>query len=150
MHIQYLTDTLTQKTNRFIKDKLSLHTDWHQDCGCTTRRAQRSHIWLPRMFKLIRDSYMCTSRQMLAIICRTSWGQTPFLQFQWSHKRQCPSLLFVFFITQNGQKSIKKCKWAPQLVYIINFIQIPKKNQKPKQHRSFRCKSGKHARHVAL
>lgn len=130
IHIQYLVDTymLTQRTNRSIKGKASLRADWHQQGGYTISHAQRSQIWLPRMSEQTYSGFTHVHIKTDACNYLQNFRRAnAFCNFN-GHANDGAHLPSSFRLARNGRKSIKKCKWRPQLVYIINFIHNTSKN----------------------
>lgn len=96
-----------------------------------------------------RNLIMCCMQHMrrqmfTAIKGRTFRGALPFQRRVWWR----PSLICASSsreYTQNRPKSIKKCKWSPQIVYIINFI-----HNSQEKYGSFQYKLAKQTRWDAL
>lgn len=86
----------------------------------------------------------CKDRCVQQLSAELSGGALPFQRHVWRR----PSLICASSAreyTQNRPKSIKKCKWSPQIVYIINFI-----HNSQEKCGSFQYKLAKQTRRDAL
>lgn len=87
---------------------------------------------------------MCEGRCLQQLRAELSGGALPCQRRVWRR----PSLICASSsreYTQNRPKSIKKCKWSPQIVYIINFI-----HNSQEKYGSFQYKLAKQTRWDAL
>lgn len=87
---------------------------------------------------------VCKDRCLQQLSAELSGGALPFQRRVWRR----PSLICASSsreYTQSRPKSIKTCKWSPQIVYIINFI-----HNSQEKYGSFQYKLAKQTRRDAL